>query len=327
MWSDCMRVHADAFFYLSRHLAPNMVKNGGGSLLAIASNYGMVGASDAAAYAASKAACIALCKSMALEYAKHNVRVNCVCPGATETPMIADNAKEYAKSSPSRELVQPLDIANAVLYLTSPAGRMIRGIELLVDGGLAKRPDLEGLTGTVIAGPDRQGQYCLKMMLEEGELDTVTADAENITLRLRRGALAELVLHGTQVDAKEPSIPDRPFDGVPFLAALYHDVKLPGKGSEGRKDGEKTADSKPNAEKLANKAHVRRPSPSPREAEDLRPPRPSRLVSLSPQAAVALVAAGDVPEHAITEVQHVSHCFTSKLPMELRRSRKKQTRI
>lgn len=135
MWSDCMRVHADAFFYLSRHLAPNMVKNGGGSLLAIASNYGMVGASDAAAYAASKAACIALCKSMALEYAKHNVRVNCVCPGATETPMIADNAKEYAKSSPSRELVQPLDIANAVLYLTSPAGRMIRGIELLVDGG------------------------------------------------------------------------------------------------------------------------------------------------------------------------------------------------
>ena len=135
MWSDCMRVHADAFFYLSRHLAPSMVKNGGGSLLAIASNYGMVGASDAAAYAASKAACIALCKSMALEYAKHNVRVNCVCPGATETPMIADNAEEYAKCSPSRELVQPLDVANAVLYLTSPAGRMIRGIELLVDGG------------------------------------------------------------------------------------------------------------------------------------------------------------------------------------------------
>ena len=168
-------------------------------------------------------------------------------------------------------------------------------------GGLAKRPDLEGLTGTVIAGPDRQGQYCLKMMLEEGELDTVTADAENITLRVRRGALAELVLQGTQVDAKEPSIPDRPSEGVPFLAALYHDVKLPGKGSEGRKDGEKTADSKPNAEKLVNKAHVRRPSPSPREAEDLRPPRPSRLVSLSPQAAVALVAAGDVPEHAITE--------------------------
>lgn len=135
MWSDCMRLHADAFFYLSRQLAPKMVERGGGSLLAIASNYGMVGASHASAYAASKAACSALAKCMALELAKDHVRVNCVCPGATQTPMIGDAWEDYAKSSPSKELVQPEDVANAVLYLTSPAGRMVKGVELVVDGG------------------------------------------------------------------------------------------------------------------------------------------------------------------------------------------------
>ena len=72
---------------------------------------------------------------MALELASQDVRVNCVCPGATETPMIGGDAEEYAKSSPSRKIVQPSDIANAVVYLTSPAGRMVRGIQLLVDGG------------------------------------------------------------------------------------------------------------------------------------------------------------------------------------------------
>ena len=135
MWADCMRLHADAFFYLSRHLAPKLVERRSGSLLAIASNYGVVGASHATAYAASKAACVALCKSMSLELASYDVRVNCVCPGATNTPMVAGSAEEYAQCSPSRELVQPVDVANAVLYLTSPAGRMVRGIELLVDGG------------------------------------------------------------------------------------------------------------------------------------------------------------------------------------------------
>ena len=135
MWSECMKLHVDAFFYLSRQLAPFMMTRGSGSLLAIASNYGMVGAAHAGAYAASKAACIALCKSMALELAARNVRVNCVCPGATNTPMLGEDAATYANDSPSKELVEPSDVANAVVFLTSPAGRMVRGVELLVDGG------------------------------------------------------------------------------------------------------------------------------------------------------------------------------------------------
>ena len=136
MWGDCMRLHVDAFFYLSRHLTPCMVERGSGTLIAIASNYGVVGAANSGAYTASKAAVIGLCKSMALELAPQQVRVNCICPGATNTSMLGDQeaAARYAQSSPSRVLVQPEDVANAAVYLTSPAGRMVRGVELLVDG-------------------------------------------------------------------------------------------------------------------------------------------------------------------------------------------------
>ena len=136
MWSDCMRLHCDSFFYLSRRLLPGMLQRKSGSLVAIASNYGVVGAANNAAYTASKAAVIGLCKSMALELAPQQIRVNCVCPGATNTPMLGDQetAAKYAQSSPSKVLVQPEDVANAVVYLTSPAGRMVRGVELLIDG-------------------------------------------------------------------------------------------------------------------------------------------------------------------------------------------------
>lgn len=80
---------------------------------------------------------VALVKSMALELAEKNVRVNCICPGATATPMLGapSDFAAYASKSPSRELVQPQDVANAVVYLTSPAGRMVRGAAWLVDGG------------------------------------------------------------------------------------------------------------------------------------------------------------------------------------------------
>eukprot|EP00927_Polykrikos_kofoidii_P073292 TRINITY_DN69339_c0_g1_i1.p1 TRINITY_DN69339_c0_g1~~TRINITY_DN69339_c0_g1_i1.p1 ORF type:complete len:283 (-),score=35.94 TRINITY_DN69339_c0_g1_i1:128-892(-) len=136
-WSSTMQIHVDAFFYLCRALTPGMTQRQSGVLLAIASNYGLVGAEDCAAYCASKGAVVAFVKALALELAPKNVRVNCICPGACETPMLGgpNEAAEYAQKSPSKELVQPADVANAAVYLTSPAGRMVRGVALLVDGG------------------------------------------------------------------------------------------------------------------------------------------------------------------------------------------------
>jgi len=137
LWREAMAIHVDAFFFLCRALAPGMQERGSGSLLAIASNYGIVGAEDCSAYCASKGAVVALVKSLALELASKNVRVNCICPGATETPMLGgpESCAEYAAKSPSKALVQPADVASTAVYLTSPAGRMVRGAAWLVDGG------------------------------------------------------------------------------------------------------------------------------------------------------------------------------------------------
>ena len=131
-----MAIHADAFFYLSRGLAPAMVQQRSGVLLAVAANYGLVGAEECTAYCASKGAVIAMVKAMALELAESNVRVNCICPGATQTPMLGEaEVASYTAKSPSGELVQPVDVANACVYLSSPAGRMVRGAAWLIDGG------------------------------------------------------------------------------------------------------------------------------------------------------------------------------------------------
>ncbi|CAK9028737.1 unnamed protein product [Durusdinium trenchii] len=167
-------------------------------------------------------------------------------------------------------------------------------------GGLATRPELEGLTGTIIAGPDRRGQYSLKMMLEEGELDTVTANAENITLRVRRGNLSEL-LEQPQVKAKEPQLSE----GVPFLAALYYDVKpLPTTKPDEAPESELASKPAKHEEAAREPKSKKRPKRKARaRPASPRPSRPSRLVSLSPEAAAALVAAGDVSQHALTEVQ------------------------
>lgn len=136
-WHSTMQIHVDAFFFLSRALAPGMAERRAGALLAVASNYGLVGSEECAAYCASKGAVIGLVKALALELAPKNVRVNCICPGATQTPMLGgpEEASAYAEKSPSKELVQPQDIATAVVFLTSPAGRMVRGATWLVDGG------------------------------------------------------------------------------------------------------------------------------------------------------------------------------------------------
>lgn len=152
-------------------------------------------------------------------------------------------------------------------------------------GGLVSRQELEGLTGTVIAGPDHQGLYQMKMMIEDGELDTVVVNAENITLRLRRSALPELA---QSVPAESHEAPLE-LEGVPFLAAVH----------------QATRPSSTSPQRASARPKVRF---CPTVSVEPISARSSRVVSLSAAAAECLVASGDVSQHALTEVSITEDC-------------------
>lgn len=133
-----------------KHEIPPMLKNGGGVIVNTSSTAGLVGAPGLSIYSASKHAILGLTKTAALEYAAQGIRVNAVCPGVTETPMIgiiqgqSDNnsqvmepnsgLRSYAKC-PLGRTARPEEIASAVLWLCSPLASYVIGHVLLVDGG------------------------------------------------------------------------------------------------------------------------------------------------------------------------------------------------
>ena len=140
-WDTTLAVNLRAPFLLSQALAPAMIKNGDGRIIMIGSAAGMVGFPDRAANAASKGGLIQLTRQLAVEWGPLGIRVNCVAPTVTMTPMAeqawADPARREAMQNkiPTRRFAQPCDIANAVVYLASPGADMINGITLPVDGG------------------------------------------------------------------------------------------------------------------------------------------------------------------------------------------------
>ena len=117
-----------------------MKAQGGGSIINISSLAGIYGIGNAA-YNSSKGALRTMTKNVALDYGKHNIRVNSVHPGVIETPMIAEftedqTSREYTLATiPLNKLGKPSDIAYAVLYLASDESQFVTGIELVVDGG------------------------------------------------------------------------------------------------------------------------------------------------------------------------------------------------
>ena len=118
-----------------------MIKNGGGSIINMASIYGLVGAPTRAAYVATKGGVANLTRGMALDYATDNVRVNCLCPGFTETPLLAGVLKtkaEYqalAEQHPMKRLATPQEVAYGALFLASDESAFVTGIALPIDGG------------------------------------------------------------------------------------------------------------------------------------------------------------------------------------------------
>ena len=140
-WHRCLDVNLNGVFLCAKAAIPAMQRNNGGSIINMSSIYGIVGADVRAAYVASKGAVTNLTRGMALDYAKDNIRVNCICPGFVETPLVAgviktpDEYQKLADKHPMRRLGQPEEIAYGALYLASDESAFVTGIALPIDGG------------------------------------------------------------------------------------------------------------------------------------------------------------------------------------------------
>ncbi|WP_412061094.1 SDR family NAD(P)-dependent oxidoreductase [Rubrivirga sp. IMCC45206] len=143
-WRRVFEVNVHGVFYGIRHALPHLLAAGRGSIVTIASVAGVKGFPLHAAYSAAKHAVVGLTRTTALETARTGVRVNAVCPGFTETPMLTggldamDQAPaDLARRIPAGRLGQPDEIAAAVAYLCSDAAAYVTGQTLVVDGGLS----------------------------------------------------------------------------------------------------------------------------------------------------------------------------------------------
>jgi NAD(P)-dependent dehydrogenase (short-subunit alcohol dehydrogenase family) len=144
-WDRVMAVNVKSIFLLSKYVIPVMAEAGGGVIVSVSSAWGLVGGPRAAAYCASKGAVVQLTKSMALDHGGQNIRVNCICPGDTDTPMLRDEARQLGEATaqflanaaerPLGRIGRPEDIAQAALYLASDASSFVTGTTLVVDGG------------------------------------------------------------------------------------------------------------------------------------------------------------------------------------------------
>jgi NAD(P)-dependent dehydrogenase (short-subunit alcohol dehydrogenase family) len=146
-WQTCMDVNLKGIFLCAKHVIPHMLDRGG-SIIHTSSVTGIVGVRNRAVYSATKGAVVALTKNMALDYARYQIRVNCVCPGFIRTPMakalLQDPIKEkrLVDTHPLGRLGTSEDVANAVLFLASDLSSWITGHALAVDGGFsAGRPE------------------------------------------------------------------------------------------------------------------------------------------------------------------------------------------
>jgi 3-oxoacyl-[acyl-carrier protein] reductase len=144
LWDTIFSVNVRAIFLAVRAAVPIMKGQGGGVILITSSTMGLRPRPGYSAYAASKAAAAHLASALAVELGPHNIRVNALSPGATDTPMLKSFMGErdeqeghagYASRIPLGRLCQPADVANAALFLASDESAFLTGLDMRVDGG------------------------------------------------------------------------------------------------------------------------------------------------------------------------------------------------
>ena len=139
LWDRVMAVNLKSIFLASRHAVPHMERAGGGSIVCIASVAGMTGEKGQVAYNTSKHGVIGLVRCMAYDHAAAGIRVNAVCPGAIDTPLLSPLTEERLTRLEGlhmmRRLGRPEEIARAVLYLAGDESSFTTGAAMVADGG------------------------------------------------------------------------------------------------------------------------------------------------------------------------------------------------
>ncbi len=144
-WDLAVNVTLKGVYMLSHYLVPIMKKSGGGSVINTGSGWSLKGGDKAISYCAAKGGVWNMTRAMAIDHGIDNIRVNCVCPGDIDTPLLRsecaqlgdneDDFMEEAADRPLQRVGQPVDVANAVLFLASDLSMWITGTHIVVDGG------------------------------------------------------------------------------------------------------------------------------------------------------------------------------------------------
>jgi NAD(P)-dependent dehydrogenase (short-subunit alcohol dehydrogenase family) len=144
-WARVMAVNVTSVFLMSKHAVPVMAAGGGGAIVNTGSGWGLKGGDKAVSYCASKGAVVNMTRAMAIDHGPQSIRVNCVCPGDTDTGMLREEARQlgadetaFLAGSADRPLARlgaPHDIAQAMLFLVSDQSNWVTGTSLVVDGG------------------------------------------------------------------------------------------------------------------------------------------------------------------------------------------------
>jgi NAD(P)-dependent dehydrogenase (short-subunit alcohol dehydrogenase family) len=145
-WDRIVGVNLKGAYLMAHHGIPEVIRSGGGTMVMTASTSAFVGSKRWAAYCATKGGVLMLCRAMALDYAEHNVRINCVAPGAIDTPLLETEKQmfgmtyeqgkaEDARSHPLGRVGRPDEVARAALFLSCDESSFTTGSSVFVDGG------------------------------------------------------------------------------------------------------------------------------------------------------------------------------------------------
>jgi len=144
-WDLTININLKGSFLMSKYALPVMISQGGGVIINNSSGWGIVGGEKAVAYCASKGGVVLMTKAMAIDHGREGIRVNCICPGDVDTPMLLEDArlrglawKDYLASAgdrPMGRIGKPEEIARAALFLACEDSSFMTGAVLVVDGG------------------------------------------------------------------------------------------------------------------------------------------------------------------------------------------------
>jgi len=146
LWDDTLDVNLKGMYLTAKYCIPEMIRQGGGSIVNISSVQAFACQKNVAAYAASKGGAVALSRAMAMDHASDNIRVNCICPGSIDTPMLKYGAdkhgnakeviKEWGNNHPIGRVGKTSEVAKTVMFLWSEDSGFITAQPIIVDGGL-----------------------------------------------------------------------------------------------------------------------------------------------------------------------------------------------